>query len=444
MGYSKETPNYHLPQYIAEDRPSYLGDWNEAMSEIDSGMNDNKNNIITQGNNIAVLTTRLEGAENDIDSLGNDIVSFGNDVKAVEAKFPIGSADILEEAVTSDKIADGSVTSAKLAAESVTSASLSPAATGSNKFFGKRVLWIGDSWFDSSYDSKGANAPHHLTDQLKCISTYETRGSRGYIQTSDWGPKTFVQSLEDHAGEEFEYVICYGSINDQGYDYVSLRSAVSSFVNRSRVLFPNAECIIIPPFGNTNFNMPSSVSGKWMTVWSGVHDGAHMAEATVIELTLTAFLGYPDSVMDGNLLHPADGLGVDLFCTMLKKGLLTGSVPYVKYGAQSTYNVKRDLGVSVDTVNGTVSDATCYMDQTGLVHFTGYWTGTPSSTVTVCTLTPQRLNLNPFTVTKMPNQGSGVLSSSYNASTNKVQLFASGSGTDVYFDFTPVMLNTIL
>ena len=41
MGYSEHTANYNLPQYIGGDRPSYLGDWNEAMGIIDVGMKDN-------------------------------------------------------------------------------------------------------------------------------------------------------------------------------------------------------------------------------------------------------------------------------------------------------------------------------------------------------------------------------------------------------------------
>lgn len=35
MSYSEETPNYKLPLYLADDRPSYLGDWNETMNKID-------------------------------------------------------------------------------------------------------------------------------------------------------------------------------------------------------------------------------------------------------------------------------------------------------------------------------------------------------------------------------------------------------------------------
>lgn len=43
MSYTNKTPNYDLPQYIATDKPTYLGDFNQAMSTIDSTMKQNAN-----------------------------------------------------------------------------------------------------------------------------------------------------------------------------------------------------------------------------------------------------------------------------------------------------------------------------------------------------------------------------------------------------------------
>lgn len=36
MSYTNSTPNLHLPQYIATDKPTYLGDWNASMQTIDT------------------------------------------------------------------------------------------------------------------------------------------------------------------------------------------------------------------------------------------------------------------------------------------------------------------------------------------------------------------------------------------------------------------------
>lgn len=67
MGYSKETPTYHLPQYVADDRPSYLGDWNETMGIIDSGMKENKEGLITTNTSLANLSTRVDNMKEDTD-----------------------------------------------------------------------------------------------------------------------------------------------------------------------------------------------------------------------------------------------------------------------------------------------------------------------------------------------------------------------------------------
>lgn len=41
MGYTNKTSHYELPQYVANDKPSWLGDFNAAMLKIDTIMADN-------------------------------------------------------------------------------------------------------------------------------------------------------------------------------------------------------------------------------------------------------------------------------------------------------------------------------------------------------------------------------------------------------------------
>ncbi len=41
MGYTNKTSHYELPQYVANDKPSWLGDFNAAMLKIDTAMADN-------------------------------------------------------------------------------------------------------------------------------------------------------------------------------------------------------------------------------------------------------------------------------------------------------------------------------------------------------------------------------------------------------------------
>ena len=68
MGYSKETPNYHLPQYVADDRPSYLGDWNETMGIIDTSMKDNSNAIANQETALANMKTYVDNTVSNVET----------------------------------------------------------------------------------------------------------------------------------------------------------------------------------------------------------------------------------------------------------------------------------------------------------------------------------------------------------------------------------------
>lgn len=45
MSATNKTANYNLPQFIGTDKPTWLGDFNNAMSVIDTGMGANKNAI---------------------------------------------------------------------------------------------------------------------------------------------------------------------------------------------------------------------------------------------------------------------------------------------------------------------------------------------------------------------------------------------------------------
>ena len=56
MGYTNSTTNYHLPQFIGTDKPSWLGDVNSAMSAIDTQMKVNADDIDS-------LETRMTATE---------------------------------------------------------------------------------------------------------------------------------------------------------------------------------------------------------------------------------------------------------------------------------------------------------------------------------------------------------------------------------------------
>lgn len=52
MSFTNHTPNYNLPQYVGTDKPTFLGDFNNAMTTIDTQMHNNAQNA---GKGIAAL-----------------------------------------------------------------------------------------------------------------------------------------------------------------------------------------------------------------------------------------------------------------------------------------------------------------------------------------------------------------------------------------------------
>ena len=67
MPFTNQTPNYALPQYIATDHPTYLGDANDAYLKIDTRMKANQSAAETNKTNLDLLSTRVLANESNID-----------------------------------------------------------------------------------------------------------------------------------------------------------------------------------------------------------------------------------------------------------------------------------------------------------------------------------------------------------------------------------------
>lgn len=72
MSYTNSTENLHLPLYVGSDKPSYLGDWNEAMGHIDTGYAEVK----TIQSNVAALETAVDGHTEEIASNSSAIAAI--------------------------------------------------------------------------------------------------------------------------------------------------------------------------------------------------------------------------------------------------------------------------------------------------------------------------------------------------------------------------------
>ena len=69
MSYTDTTENLELPIYVASDKPSYLGDWNEAMNKLDTGygtVETIKQNVEALETNVSEINTEIEGIKTSI------------------------------------------------------------------------------------------------------------------------------------------------------------------------------------------------------------------------------------------------------------------------------------------------------------------------------------------------------------------------------------------
>lgn len=80
MSYTNHTTNYNLPQYVGTDKPTYLGDFNSAMSAIDTQMKLNADSASTAGTNATTANTNIGTLANLETTAKTNLVSAINEV----------------------------------------------------------------------------------------------------------------------------------------------------------------------------------------------------------------------------------------------------------------------------------------------------------------------------------------------------------------------------
>lgn len=125
MGYTNKTSHYELPQYVANDKPSWLGDFNAAMLKIDTAMADNDataeaaNSAATGAQTqVAAISSQLSTIQGQV----NTAVDTANtaDGKATTAQTVATQANT--SAGEAKTLAEGAKTSADTATETANNA----------------------------------------------------------------------------------------------------------------------------------------------------------------------------------------------------------------------------------------------------------------------------------------------------------------------------------
>lgn len=73
MSATNNTPNFHLPQFIGTDRPAWLSDWNQAMTLIDSAMQQIKATADEAGSISGGQDAKITALQNTVESMQGQV-----------------------------------------------------------------------------------------------------------------------------------------------------------------------------------------------------------------------------------------------------------------------------------------------------------------------------------------------------------------------------------
>lgn len=84
MSNTNHTPNYDLPLFIPEDKPSWLGSWNDAMSKIDAGIKGSSQQGDSNATAILANKTAIEGLDGRVTEAEETIKNHGLQIQSLQ------------------------------------------------------------------------------------------------------------------------------------------------------------------------------------------------------------------------------------------------------------------------------------------------------------------------------------------------------------------------
>lgn len=87
MAATNQTPVLKLPQFVGTDKPSWLGDFNEAMQKIDTGVGDNTGKI-------GAVETIANAAKATADNADSAVTALGGEVSRIATEQDSQSSEI--------------------------------------------------------------------------------------------------------------------------------------------------------------------------------------------------------------------------------------------------------------------------------------------------------------------------------------------------------------
>lgn len=94
MAHTNSTQNYNLPQWIGSDKPTFLGDFNNAFSEIDSQLKVNSDSNLENADDISAVNTLATTNRDNLAALANRVTDAEGDITEANANIQANATSI--------------------------------------------------------------------------------------------------------------------------------------------------------------------------------------------------------------------------------------------------------------------------------------------------------------------------------------------------------------
>ena len=99
MGHTNQTANYNLPQFVGTDKPSWLGDINDAFAAIDTAIAAAATEASTADGKADALGTTVSGHTTQIGTLQNTVTTQGNTLNTVTSLIGNGTPTTTDQTI---------------------------------------------------------------------------------------------------------------------------------------------------------------------------------------------------------------------------------------------------------------------------------------------------------------------------------------------------------
>lgn len=99
MGHTNQTANYNLPQFVGTDKPSWLGDINDAFAAIDTAIAAAASEASTADGKADALGTTVSGHTTQLGTLQNTVNTQGNTLNTVTSLIGNGTPTTTDQTI---------------------------------------------------------------------------------------------------------------------------------------------------------------------------------------------------------------------------------------------------------------------------------------------------------------------------------------------------------